>query len=461
MHRARIQPLGVAPKGPNRRHVVEALTAALLVFGLLVFDGGISVAGAAPAPGSLYSWGDNYYGEVGDGTTTDHLSPEMIALASGVTPTAIAAGDGDSLAIGSDGNLYAWGANDYGELGDGTTAHHNSPEVITLAPGVRPTAIAVGGANSLAIGSDGNLYAWGANAVGELGDGTTTNHDSPEVITLAPGVRPTAIAVGDGDGLAIGSDGNLYAWGWNTDGELGDGTTTNHNNPEVITLAPGVAPTAISAGSYHNLAIGSDHKLYAWGYNLDGQLGDGSAVQHDSPEAITLATGVALTAIAAGYLDSLAIGSDGGLYAWGDNQYGELGDGTTSNHDSPERIRLASGITPTAIAAGVTYYDHNLAIGSDDQLYVWGFNGQGQLGDGTTTNHDSPEATTLALGVTPTAIAAGAFDSLAIGSATPPTNAPETPMALFLPAGAAAVFGGFWVATRRRRVTLVVNRSAD
>ena len=184
-----------------------------------------------------------------------------------MTPTAISAGEEFSLAIGSDGKLYAWGYNYYGQLGDGTTTDHDSPEAITLAPGVTPTAISAGEEFSLAIGSDGNLYAWGFNYDGTLGDGTTTEHNSPEAITLAPGVTPTAISAGVQASLAIGSDGNLYAWGVNGDGELGDGTTTEHNSPEAITLAPGVTPTAIAAGDNSSLAIGSDGNLYAWGAN--------------------------------------------------------------------------------------------------------------------------------------------------------------------------------------------------
>ena len=110
---------------------------------------------------------------------------------------------------------------------------------------------------SLAIGSDGNLYAWGDNSAGELGDGTTTDHDTPEAITLASGVKPTAIAAGRNHSLAIGSDGNLYAWGDNSAGELGDGTTTDHDTPEVISLGSDVVPIAVAAGDYHSLVIGT------------------------------------------------------------------------------------------------------------------------------------------------------------------------------------------------------------
>jgi alpha-tubulin suppressor-like RCC1 family protein len=399
-------------------------------------------ADTAAVSGALYAWGDNSVGELGDGTTTQHDSPEAVTLATGVTATAVSAGTGFSLAIGSDGNLYAWGNNTEGQLGDGTTTQHTSPEVITLATGIKPAAISAGELDGLAIGSDGKLYAWGDNSFGELGDGTTTNHDSPEVITLATGIKATAISAGELDGLAIGSDGNLYAWGSNgttingtpqTFGELGDGTTTNHDSPEVITLATGIKPTAVSAGPAHTLAIGSDGKLYAWGFNTDGSLGDGTTTEHDSPEVISLATGIKPTAVSAGTDSSLTIGSDGKLYAWGDDTFGELGDGTTTQRNSPEVITLATGVKPTAVsAAGLD----GMAIGSDGNLYAWGSNAAtvngtletfGELGDGTTTNHDTPEVITFPTGVAPVAVSTGFVDTLAIGAACSDTSGGAAP----------------------------------
>ena len=185
------------------------------------------------------------------------------ALLASLCVAAAAAAATPARAADASGAPYAWGLNTVGELGDGTTTNHNSPQAITLATGVTATAVSAGGTFSLAIGSDGNLYAWGDNTTAELGDGTATNHKSPEVITLATGVKPTAISAGEVDSLAIGSDGKLYAWGDNTTGELGDGTTTSHNSPEAITLATGVTATAVSAGGTFSLAIGSDGKLYA------------------------------------------------------------------------------------------------------------------------------------------------------------------------------------------------------
>ncbi len=382
---------------------------------------------ASPPNGTVYAFGQNSSGQLGDGTTTQDDTPEAIPLSSGAPATAIAAGPIHSAAIGTDGNLDEWGTDTVGQVGNGTSgANQDTPYQISLAPGVAALATSAGAQFELAIGSNHELYAWGGDQDGQLGDGGSTEQNSPEEISLAPGVTPTAIAAGTLAGYAIGSDGKLYAWGDNTYGQLGDGTTTNRSTPEVITLGSGVTPVAISAGWFHVLVIGSDGNLYAWGHNESGELGDGTTTDHYTPEAISLGSGVTPTAVAAGVSDttnsydptnqfgfSLAIGSDGKLYAWGDNSAGELGDGTTTDHDTPEAIALASGVTPTAIAAG---RNHSLAIGSDGNLYAWGDNSAGELGDGTTTDHYTPEVITLGSGAIPIAIAAGDYHSLVIGT---------------------------------------------
>jgi alpha-tubulin suppressor-like RCC1 family protein len=388
---------------------------------------------------------------LGDGTTTSHDNPESINLGPGISPTAIAADNIHSLAIGSDGNLYSWGDNTFGEVGDGTRINRDAPTVISLATGITPTAIAAGSGYSLAIGSDGNLYAWGDDAGGALGDGTTTNRQLPEAIILAPDVTPSAISAGVGDSLAIGSDGNLYAWGANSYGQLGDGSTANHYTPEAVTLAPGVTPVAIAAGNTYALAIGSDGNLYAWGDGGGGELGNGTQNNQVTPEVITLAPGVRPTAIAANSGHSLAIGSNGTLYSWGFNDFGDLGDGTATSHYTPEAITLAPGISPTAIAEG----DHDgLAIGSDGQLYAWGDTSLGECCLIVST--PNPKVISLAPGVGPTAISASDYDVLAIGSTSsgPPPDLPDSTMLLAFPVLGGSVFGLVLWWTRRRRASV-------
>jgi alpha-tubulin suppressor-like RCC1 family protein len=438
--------------------LLTCLCVTLVVGAFTTLFGVGSALATSPGTGTLYAWGGNTYGEVGDGTQTQRLTPEEITLAPGVTPTAIAANEYDSMAIGSDDQLYAWGQNADGQLGDGTQNPHDVPEVITLGPGVSPTSISAGVSDSLAIGSNGDLYAWGDNFYGQLGDGTTTDRSSPELITLAPGVSATAVAAGAGDSFAVGSNGDLYAWGLNNSGQLGDGTTTDHLTPEVTTLAPGVSPIAVAAGSAesptlgadgYTLAIGSDGKLYAWGDNTYGELGDGTTTARSSPESISLGGTVSPTSITAGGGQSLVIGSDGKLYGWGYNSFGQLGDGNNANVSAPEVISLAPGVEATAVSASVL---HTLAIGSDGNLYAFGSGNQGQLGNGCTcsNSNDTPEVITLGPGVSPTAVATGNFDTLAIGSSSPPPNLPETPLVVAFPVLGASLFGVARFVRRRR-----------
>ena len=370
---------------------------------------------AASSPTAvLYAWGDNGFGEIGNGTTTDSYVPITVTLPSDVNPTAIAGGTEHSLAIGSNGQLYAWGGNSLGQLGNGTTTNSNTAVTITLPSGVSSTAIAGGQSHSLAAASNGKLYAWGYNGSGQLGNSTTNSSSTPVTVTLPSGVSPTAMAAGGNHSLVIGSDRQLYAWGENGSGQLGNGTTNNSSTPIVITLSGGVSPAAISTGYTHNLAIGSNGQLYAWGYNQYGQLGNGTTNSYPSPLIVNLPGGITPTAIAAGGNHSLAIGSNGRLYTWGDNEYGQLGNGTTNNSTTPVTITLP--VTPTAIYAG---YDYSLAIGSNGRLYAWGDNSQGQLGNGTTISSTTPVTVNLSSGLVPTAIYAGYYHTLAI--AVPPS----------------------------------------
>ncbi len=253
----------------------------------------------------------------------------------------VAAGGSYALATASDGKLYAWGENGYGQLGnDSSNELHWG--AVKLPSGVTATAVVAGRRHSLAIGSDGRLYAWGYNAFGELGNGTRNESSTPVMVSLPSGVVPKMIAAGQEHSLAIGSDGKLYAWGWNYAGQLGNGTTKDSHTPVVVSLPAGVTPKMIAAGGDHSLAIGIDGKLYAWGHNAFGELGNGTTKDSSTPVVVNLPSGVTPKVIAAGGEHSLAVGSDGKLYAWGQNNAGQLGNGTTEDSSAPVVVNSAS-----------------------------------------------------------------------------------------------------------------------
>jgi alpha-tubulin suppressor-like RCC1 family protein len=340
-------------------------------------------------------------------------SPTVQSLPSGVTPTAVASGGqpidfggpGTGFAIGADGTPYAWGLNTDGELGEGTNQAFASPVQVALPPGVTATAIAGGNDNGYAIGSDGNLYAWGWNGDGELGDGSTTGPDlcgtiasdqcsfTPVKVLLPAGVTPMAIAADTVLALspsrgsaayAIGSDGNLYAWGVGVNGELGDGTTASSDTPVKVALPAGVHPTAIAGAGDVGLAIGSDGSLYAWGAGNGGELGDGTTASSDTPVKVSLPSGVSPVAISANAADGYALGSDGNAYAWGVGTGNGLGNGSLGLDQcpvalgtisslacstTPVQVSLPSGLTATAIAGGG---NGAALLASDGNLYDWG-----------------------------------------------------------------------------------------
>jgi alpha-tubulin suppressor-like RCC1 family protein len=427
------------------------MLAAVMLMASDIFVSGPPASAASPGA-ALYSWGIDNDGALGNGGSASSNVPGLVSLPAGVSATAVASGPQgySAYALGSDGNVYAWGDNTYGQLGDGTSSGRSLvPVVVSMPAGVKATAIAAdGGTSAYAIGSDGNLYAWGYNGFGELGNGTTGNSDVPVAVSLPAGVTPEAVTAGNFDALAIGSDGNLYAWGDNRDGQLGNGTTTDSDVPVQVSLPAGVSATAI-AGQY---AIGSDGNIYAWGVGEQGQLGNGTVGSdicspdvncQTIPVQVSMPAGVTATAVAGSTYDGYAVGSDGQVYSWGRGTYGALGLGSTGNaicgpfsyncQLTPAVVPLPSGVSASAVAAGTLA---GYAVGSDGHEYAWGYDFDGALGNGQNgagSNAFSPVQVSWSAGIEPTSIAAGDDTSYAI--AGPAATKPSPP------SGATAVAG--------------------
>jgi alpha-tubulin suppressor-like RCC1 family protein len=337
--------------------------------------------------GTVMAWGNNGAGGLGDGTIVQRDTPVSVNGLSGVK--AIAAGEGHSLALMNDGTVMAWGRNDVGQLGLGTTTGpetcmselpcSQTPVQVKGLSGVK--AIATGYDHSLALLSDGTVVAWGKNQWGELGTGTTGPNvcgngwlcnPTPTPIAGLSGV--TEVATGYAQSLALLADGTVMAWGSNNDGILGIGTATGPQSCGEVgvegpcTVAPMVVQglsgvTAIASGWLHNLALLEDGTVMAWGYNLSGQLGDGTNVDRDHPVAVSGLSGV--TALAAGAYHSMALLSDGTVKAWGWNVLWSLGS-LAAGEGSLVPVQVDGLTGATAIDAG---YMNSYALGDPPATY--------------------------------------------------------------------------------------------
>ena len=395
---------------------------------------------ALKSDGTLWAWGRNDIGQLGDGTTTDKSSP--IQIGTGSDWTTVVAGGRHTLALKNDGTLWAWGVNAWGNLGDGTIIAKSSPiqvgadsdwsgiaaggssysialksdgtlwawginnesqlgtstsetcinEPYTLSCSTTPIqvgtdtnwlAIAASGHHTVALKKDGTIWAWGINSYGQLGDGTSgniSNKTSP--IQVGTDTNWLAIAVGGNHTVALKKDGTMWAWGRNNYGQLGDGTSGNIKTSP-IQIGTETNWSDIATGEYHTVALKKDETMWAWGRNNFGQLGDSSTNDRSSPVQVGIETD--WKAITAAETHTIAIKNDGTMWSWGIKLHSGLEGSSIIGEDSPIQVHIDTDWS--AISAGSA---HNIALKSDGSLWAWGSNGSGQLGDGSTSNRASP-----------------------------------------------------------------------
>ncbi|HEY3381090.1 MAG TPA: IPT/TIG domain-containing protein [Vicinamibacterales bacterium] len=359
------------------------------VAGAIAAGGAFSCA--VTSTGGVQCWGSNGANELGDGTTVSRSVPAAVSgLTSGMAGVTAGSSGSHGCALTTGGGVKCWGQNGYGQLGDGTTTSRSMPvDVVSLPSGI--VAVTASGSHTCALTMNGGVKCWGRNMYGEVGDNTTTDRSSPtDVVGLANGVR--AIGVGLYHSCAVLTDGNARCWGRNNYGQLGDGTTTDRPTPVVVQGWSGGAAVVVG-GYYHTCAITSSG-VSCWGYNSSGQLGDGSTTNRTAPGAVSgLAAGV--TALAAGGNHTCAVATDGTARCWGSNPAGQLGDGTTTNRSTPVSV---SGLAASASAvAGGS--DHTCALLADGGVQCWGNDVLGGTGSGTTVLRTVPgDVSTLATG---------------------------------------------------------------
>ena len=270
--------------------------------------------------GEVYGWGHNNHGQLGEGNSSSIDSPRLIKGIPGKV-FCITAGDYHSLALMENGKVYGWGGNEYGQLGDGTKKDRRNPKLIKGIPG-KVVGIAAGSLHSLVVTENGELYGWGRNQNGELGDGSIEDRKYPKLIKGIRG-KVTSIAAGFQHSVALLESGKVYGWGGNDNRQQGNGTIRDRKLPKLIKYIPGKV-TGIAVGIFHTVALLESGKVYGWGGNAFGQLGDKTLADRDRPKLIKGFT-TKVTSIAAGEYESLALLENGELYGWGRNAHFELG----------------------------------------------------------------------------------------------------------------------------------------
>ena len=353
---------------------------------------------ALRSDGTVWAWGNNSDGQLGDGTNTDSSTPVRVMTAPGLdlnSVVAIAANGRSSLALKSDGTVWAWGNNWYGQLGDGTSGYTtgNRPAQVMASPGVPfsgVTAISAGGNHNLVLKGDGTVWAWGKNYHGQLGNGTTTQSSCPVQVMASPSVplngvitiaAESSYLIGNSDfSCALKNDGTVWAWGSNSDGQLGNGTSdysSFSSSPIQVLASPGVPLTGVTfivAGGGHAMALKSDGAVWAWGQNNSGQLGNGTTTSSNWPVQTMISPGVELSGITA-ISDNLVLKNDGTVFAWG---AGPLGDGTDTGSNWPVQVMASPGVP----LSGVMGVSRSIALKSDGTVWSWGITGWSE--DGTT-----------------------------------------------------------------------------
>ncbi len=338
------------------------------------------------AGGQARCWGSNSSGQLGNGTTTSSSTPVVVSGLSGAT--AIAAGTDHTCAVVAGGQVRCWGANFSGQLGNGTTTSSTTPVAVSGLSGA--TRVSAGSAHTSALVAGGQVRCWGENFSGQLGNGTTTQSSTAVAVSGVSGA--TAVTVGDNHTCVVVAGGQVRCWGDNSSGELGNGTTASSSTAVAVSGLSGA--TAVAAGENHTCVLVAGGQVRCWGGNDAGQLGNGS-VAGRSGVPVGVAGLTTVTQASAGSQHTCGLVAGGQVRCWGENSSGQLGNGSTTNSSTPVAVSALSGAT--RISAGS---EHSCAVVAGGQVRCWGENFSGELGNGSTTSSSTPVPVTGLSGTT-------------------------------------------------------------
>jgi alpha-tubulin suppressor-like RCC1 family protein len=337
---------------------------------------------------SLLGWGSGTKGELGNGSASTSRTP-VFTSAGGTNWKQVSGGDECTVAIKTDGTLWGWGINGSGQLGNNSTVNVLYTQVTTFAGGTDWKQVSANtfGAHTAAIKTDGSLWTWGANGSGQLGINNIDTRSIP-ITTFAGGNDWKQISCGSGHTAAIKTDGTLWIWGFVDFGRLGINLDTTSKSTPVTTFVGGNTWKSVSCGNAHTAAIKTDGTLWIWGRNSYGQLGINNLTQQNTP-VTTFVGGTNWRFVLAGTNHTAAIKADGSLWTWGRNGQGQLGINNTTNKSTPVTT-FAGGTNWKSVAGG---WQHTVALKTDGTVWTWGWNDQGQLGINDNISRSTPVTT--------------------------------------------------------------------
>jgi alpha-tubulin suppressor-like RCC1 family protein len=403
----------------TRARITTSILAAALGVASLSLPGLAAASGrpAASTPPTVRGWGLNGDFSLGNGSKKpDSLTPVKVSLPKGVTVTSVRSGCDFSVAQTKTGGVLSWGDNTFGQLGDATRKTRNVAVNVKLPKNTTVTAVRAGCDDVIALTKAGTVLAWGRNDSNELGNGGTKNSGRPTPVSFPKGTKIKSISAGCFHSLAITTTGKVYAWGENQLGQLGDGTMKPRKKVIAVHLPKGAVATGVSAGCYSSFAFTSNG-MYAWGNNQAGQLGLPPSTSEPTPVLVVFlfrGSGPGtITQLFGGCNFTVALFSKGAVLAWGDDSQGELGDGGSGVSYKPVTVKLPSGEKIRSISAGC--FD-GYAQTTPGHVYAWGVGDSGELGNGGNSGSGIPVQVKLPVTLNPIAIGSGpaAFRAFAV-----------------------------------------------
>ncbi|XP_078434073.1 regulator of chromosome condensation (RCC1) family protein isoform X2 [Wolffia australiana] len=356
---------------------------------VLLISAGASHSVALLSGKIICSWGRGEDGQLGHGDAADRLLPTVIGALIGQDVVSVTCGADHTTSYSESGlQLYSWGWGDFGRLGHGNSSDVFSPQPVKALLGIRIKQIACGDSHCVAVTMEGKVQSWGRNQNGQLGLGSTEDSLLPQKIQAFEGILVKMVAAGAEHTAAVTEDGDLYGWGWGRYGNLGLGDRNDRLVPEKVSAVDGQKMVLVACGWRHTITVSSAGSLYTYGWSKYGQLGHGDFEDYLIPHQLDALSAKSISQISGGWRHSMALTSDGELYGWGWNKFGQVGVGDNIDHCSPVLVKFPEEQKVVQISCG---WRHTLAITDRKNVFSWGRGTSGQLGHGNTVDCNTPK----------------------------------------------------------------------